>query len=118
MRSLIAEVSHLDGVEIRLMLPESVTAIPRPAALCLYRITQEALRNVVKRSASPVADVELSIDNGTATLRDSGYGSSSRRPAAARPRPHEHGRTRPHAATPLEIRTSPGAGTTLIATIH
>jgi signal transduction histidine kinase len=44
--------------------------------LCLYRIAQEALRNVAKHSGAPGARVELSCDDGGVSLRvaDDGRG--------------------------------------------
>jgi signal transduction histidine kinase len=50
--------------------------IPEDAALCLYRIVQEALANVIKHSEAQHVDVELSQSGGTVILRviDDGAG--------------------------------------------
>jgi signal transduction histidine kinase len=50
--------------------------VPPETALCLYRIAQEALRNVVKHSGSRHAAVELSGAAGVICLRvvDDGIG--------------------------------------------
>ena len=50
--------------------------VPEDTALCLYRITQEALHNVVKRSGGTRARVELAIDGGELCLvvADDGVG--------------------------------------------
>jgi signal transduction histidine kinase len=46
------------------------------AALCLYRVAQESLRNVVKHSRAKSAGVELCAENGEVrlTVTDSGVG--------------------------------------------
>jgi PAS domain S-box-containing protein len=51
-------------------------AVPEDTALCLYRIAQEALHNVVKHSGGTVARVELAMDGGELRLAivDDGVG--------------------------------------------
>jgi PAS domain S-box-containing protein len=50
--------------------------ITKDVALCLFRITQEALSNIVKHSQAKSADVELSVNSKTVSLRitDAGRG--------------------------------------------
>ena len=50
--------------------------VPEDTALCLYRITQEALHNVIKHSGGRVARVELTKDGGELRLvvTDDGVG--------------------------------------------
>ena len=57
--------------------------IPEPAALCLFRVTQEALRNVVKHSGGRTARVSLRELDGITQLQvtDSGRGFSPERSA-------------------------------------
>ena len=52
------------------------TALSRDISLCLYRVLQEALQNVVKHSASRHAHVSLNgqIDTINLTVKDSGTG--------------------------------------------
>jgi signal transduction histidine kinase len=47
-------------------------------SLCLYRVAQEALQNIVKHSHAQTAAVELRVKNGQALLRiaDDGAGMS------------------------------------------
>ena len=54
-------------------LPEE---LPKDVALCLYRIVQEALRNVAKHAMTDVVEVVFSTDPEFAYLevRDSGRG--------------------------------------------
>jgi signal transduction histidine kinase len=51
-------------------------AVPEETALCLYRIAQEALHNVVKHSGGTAARVELAMDGGELRLAivDDGVG--------------------------------------------
>ncbi len=51
-------------------------AVPKDTALCLYRIAQEALQNVVKHSGGTAARVELATDDGELRLAitDDGVG--------------------------------------------
>ena len=51
-------------------------AVPEDRALCLYRIAQEALHNVVKHSGATAARVELAMDGGELRLAivDDGVG--------------------------------------------
>ena len=51
------------------------TSIQDDIALCLYRIAQEALRNVVKHSGARRARVELSGDEGRVSLQIADEGS-------------------------------------------
>jgi signal transduction histidine kinase len=54
-------------------------AVSEAAALCLYRIAQEALYNVVKHSGGTAARVELAMENGELRLAviDDGVGFDS-----------------------------------------
>ena len=56
--------------------PSVPRAVPEDAALCLYRIAQEALHNVVKHSRGTAAGVELAMDCGELRLAivDDGVG--------------------------------------------
>ena len=51
-------------------------ALPEATALCLYRIAQEALHNVVKHSGGTMARVELTMEGGELRLAiaDDGVG--------------------------------------------
>jgi PAS domain S-box-containing protein len=51
-------------------------AVPRDTALCLYRITQEALHNVLKHSRATAARVELAMEGNEVrvTVTDDGVG--------------------------------------------
>jgi PAS domain S-box-containing protein len=74
--SLCQEVSEKHGIQVRFRQSGVLRNLPKDAALCLFRITQEALSNVVKHSAARSADVELDVSTHCVTLRivDQGRG--------------------------------------------
>ena len=69
------ELQAVTGIEVGVMLGE-IPDIPKDLALCLYRVTQEALRNAVKHSGAKEVWVSLLWRDGQIELRveDSGRG--------------------------------------------
>ena len=70
------ELSRRHGVTIDVHFENIPEALPPEISLCLYRVLQEALQNVVKHSASRHANVSLNghIDTIDLTVKDSGTG--------------------------------------------
>jgi PAS domain S-box-containing protein len=64
MGSLCGELSKQHGIKINFVHHDVPVRIREDAALCLFRIVQEALRNVVKHSEAVEAGVELSGNGG------------------------------------------------------
>jgi len=62
---------HLDIVFSH---PEVPLNLPKDVALCLFRVAQEALGNVVKHSGSNEAQVDLRADSARVTLQVSDQG--------------------------------------------
>ncbi len=79
-RSLSKELAQAHNLAIEFTHHEITEAIPEDTALCLFRITQEALRNVIKHSGARRASVELGADAGVLCLRiiDDGSGIDPR----------------------------------------
>jgi signal transduction histidine kinase len=75
LRSLCGELGRAHGLGINLSAEAEMTSIPDDIALCLYRITQEALRNVIKHGGARHARVELGSSPDAVTLRISDDGS-------------------------------------------
>jgi PAS domain S-box-containing protein len=73
---LCEELSKRHGVTIDLQCEKIPTALPPEIGLCLYRVLQEALQNVVKHSVSRHAHVSLNghVNTITLTVKDSGAG--------------------------------------------
>jgi PAS domain S-box-containing protein len=70
------ELSNRHGVTIDVHFEHIPKTLPREISLCLYRVVQEALQNVVKHSGARHADVSLNsqIDTLNLTVKDSGAG--------------------------------------------
>jgi PAS domain S-box-containing protein len=70
------ELSKRHGVAIDVHCENIPQALPREISLCLYRVLQEALQNVVKHGVSRQAHVFLSGHTNTInlTVKDSGAG--------------------------------------------
>lgn len=76
LRGLCCELAQAHGLSIEFAAAGVPASIPGETALCLYRITQEALRNIIKHSGAPHARVELcgSPDAITLKISDDGAG--------------------------------------------
>jgi PAS domain S-box-containing protein len=78
--SLCKELSSGHGLPIEFSPGQPLGAIPEDAGLCLYRIVQEALRNIIKHSGARRAVVELDGGADAVDLRivDDGAGFDPR----------------------------------------
>ena len=70
------ELSNRHDVTIDVHFEDIPEALPAEISLCLYRVLQESLQNVLKHSGSRRAHVSLSghIDTIDLTIKDSGAG--------------------------------------------
>jgi signal transduction histidine kinase len=75
-REFCAEFSRAHYFAVELTDRSVPRAVPRDMALCVYRITQEALGNVAKHSRATAAKVELVLEGGELrlTIDDDGVG--------------------------------------------
>jgi PAS domain S-box-containing protein len=75
-RGLCKEQAQAHGLEVEFTHQQVPPSLPDDTALCLYRIAQEALRNVVKHSGARRARIELSGSEGGVCLQvaDDGAG--------------------------------------------
>jgi len=80
--NLAGEIERGSSLRIHVNVPPGAPMVSPPQALAMYRMAQEALRNVVKHSGVTEAWLELaeSPDGYTMTVRDAGAGFD---PAAA-----------------------------------
>jgi signal transduction histidine kinase len=111
-------VARSESVRVDVEADKLPSSLPREAALCLYRVAQEALRNIVRHAKASSAQLSLSLGGGGLRLavRDNGRGYDP----GSQPSGHSLG----HASMrerlrllggQLEIETGPGRGTTVIA---
>jgi signal transduction histidine kinase len=107
------DIRNQHDIAVEFLSSGVTMSIPPDLALCLYRIVQEALHNVVKHSGADKASVQLTRDRDSLVLHiaDSGAGFA----------PEEHDRTglglvsmreRVHyLGGKLVIHSAPGSGT-------
>jgi len=76
LRSYCAEFAKRDGIQVKFSSQEQKEPVPEEIALCLYRVTQESLRNVLKHSSAKSASVTLeAVDRRIhLCIRDNGVG--------------------------------------------
>jgi PAS domain S-box-containing protein len=67
---------HAQGLQVQCLAERVPNALPYEVALCLFRVVQEGLNNVVKHSGAPEARVTLTGTKGglLLTIADSGRG--------------------------------------------
>jgi two-component system CheB/CheR fusion protein len=80
-RSLCADFAK-QNISVRRTERNLPRSLPRPLAITIYRVVQEALRNVVKHSGSRRAIISLAGNRGTValTVKDFGRGFNASRP--------------------------------------
>jgi two-component system, NarL family, sensor kinase len=116
LRSECAGFQQREGLVVAYHAENAPAGLPRDTALCLYRIAQEALRNVARHAEARRAEVSLIGNNGDVllTVCDEGKGFDL---SALRARPglglasmEERARL---IGAELSIQSHPGKGTTV-----
>jgi PAS domain S-box-containing protein len=76
LQSLCEEIQQIEGVQIDFEADAIPADVPNGHALCIYRVVQEALRNIVKHARATQTQVHLHSENGTLQfqVRDNGIG--------------------------------------------
>ena len=96
LRSECAAVSERERIAVRYRPAEVPASLPRDLALCLYRVAQEALRNVVEHARADEAWVTLGVTGGEVVLcvedRGAGFDAAGPHPGGAGPVEHEGAR--------------------------
>jgi PAS domain S-box-containing protein len=88
LRSALAELARQIGTKhqmaITLKADKNDTLLLPEVALCLFRVSQEALSNIVRHSGAKSAEIDLSVVDGVAKLqiRDEGVGFEVNSPAS------------------------------------
>jgi signal transduction histidine kinase len=75
----LIETVRATGLAVELTLPDEVAAIPRQAGAAVYRITREALTNIVRHAHASKASVRVDHHNGRVEVevRDDGAGGGA-----------------------------------------
>jgi len=73
---LCEEFEAKSDIQISVVVPTKVHEIPSDISLCLFRVAQECLQNIVKHSSARSAKVSLECSSGSVRLKvsDSGIG--------------------------------------------
>jgi len=74
LKELCAQVSRQHGIDVKLEVGAIPGKLSEECALCLYRVAQEALKNAIKHSGSPVIEVELVASDQVLRLKVKDYG--------------------------------------------
>ncbi|HWJ55379.1 MAG TPA: sensor histidine kinase, partial [Vicinamibacterales bacterium] len=120
LRTHCSQMSQQHELQVQLVAGDDLAALPRDVAICVYRIVQEGLRNVLNhaRVSSAMVAVHRSLDRLEVTIADRGCGFDPQAAAA-----HAglgllsiEERARLVGGT-LSIESAPGQGTTLQVSI-
>jgi signal transduction histidine kinase len=73
----LVETARLAGLTVELTLPDDLAGVPRQTGAAVYRITREALTNVVRHAHASAASVQVSHRDRRVeiAIRDDGTGS-------------------------------------------
>jgi signal transduction histidine kinase len=76
---LCEDFSDREGIQVRFTSQGAPQAIPVEAAVCLYRVAQEALHNILKHARADYVRMKLSGDSGGIhlSIQDTGVGFDS-----------------------------------------
>ena len=77
-RALVRRSTAGDALQVALHAPDKLPALPAAVEMAAYRITQEALTNVIRHAQADTCDIHLSLDNHLALkIVDDGVGPPS-----------------------------------------
>ena len=109
--SFCREISNAHAIDVEFR-SKNVSRLPGEMELCLYRITQEALRNVVKHSQAKHVSVRLNGDSQEVALEisDDGIGFDTDRASAGLGLVSMRERLRPLGGQ-IKVRSKPNEGT-------
>ncbi|MEW6141909.1 MAG: PAS domain S-box protein [Chloroflexota bacterium] len=121
---LVEELRRSNRMQVHFEVTGTERRFSPPTEVALFRIIQEALRNIVKHALATVVEVKVEFRSAetVVTLADNGIGFEAPRILGELPRTGKLGllgmqeRARLIDAT-LEIRSAPGQGTTLTVTV-
>jgi signal transduction histidine kinase len=120
LRTECQRVRRYCDVQIKEHIDEIRERIPNPAALCAYRVIQEALNNAVRHAKADSIEITLEKDGQTLKLEvsDDGIGFDKARAKSSEHIGLSSMRERVRLLDgKLRIRSEPGAGTTVSAVV-
>lgn len=118
LRTECERFTRVESIPVRVTMPELPEAVSSDAALALFRIAEEALRNIACHAQASLVELTLlNLEGGLQlAVRDNGCGfdpsARGRKPSLG----HASMRERVHLiGGELDIESAPGQGTTVIA---
>jgi signal transduction histidine kinase len=111
-------VARVESLRVDIQADRISQSLPKDAALGVYRVAQEALRNIARHAKANIVQLSLALSDGglLLTVRDNGCGFNpnlpNRRPSLGHSSMRE--RIRLLGGT-LDIQSAPGEGTTVVA---
>jgi signal transduction histidine kinase len=118
LRTECERLSRQCRVDLSVRLDPLPEVVGRDAALCLFRVAQEALNNVVRHSGARAATVDLRPMDGGLLLavRDDGVGFDPASPGSGRSLGLASMRERVQLVNgTLDVESAPGQGTAIVA---
>jgi signal transduction histidine kinase len=121
LQKLAREASRGTGIDVDVDAPARIGQLPRRVSSVLYRVAQEAVRNATRHASPRQVGIVLRLDSAEAVLEVRDDGSGFDLADAERRRPGMGLFTMRERVVlvdgQFEIRTTPGSGTTVIASI-
>jgi signal transduction histidine kinase len=111
-------VARVESLQVDVEADRLPQTVPKDVALGIYRVAQEALRNVVRHAKASTVQLSLALSDGglLLTVTDNGSGFDPDVPAHRQSVGHASMRERMRSlGGKLDIQSTPGLGTTVVA---
>jgi signal transduction histidine kinase len=111
-------VARVESIQVDVKMERLPQSMPKEVALGIYRVAQEALRNIARHAKASMVELSLALSEGglllTVTDNGSGFdpGTPTRRPSVGHASMRERIRS---LGGKLDIQSTPGMGTTVVA---
>jgi signal transduction histidine kinase len=111
-------VARVESLQVDVKTDRLPQSMPKEVALGIYRVAQEALRNIARHAKASMVELSLALSDGglllTVTDNGGGFdpGAPARRPSVGHASMRERIRS---LGGKLDIQSTPGMGTTVVA---
>jgi signal transduction histidine kinase len=111
-------VARVESIQVNVQADRLPQSMPKEVALGIYRVAQEALRNVARHAKASTVELSLALNEGglLLTITDNGRGfdpgAPARRPSVGHASMRERIRS---LGGKLDIQSTPGMGSTVVA---
>jgi signal transduction histidine kinase len=111
-------VARVESIQVNVQADGLPQSMPKEVALGIYRVAQEALRNIARHAKASIVELSLALSEGglLLTVTDNGRGfdpaAPARRPSVGQASMRERIRS---LGGKLDIQSAPGMGTTVVA---